>query len=242
MLISLTRTVWSNYQVWEWSNCCKHFSIGTWHSSGPSTGLPQADIKLFPQRQCPALSWHTLRQQTGPIGEHCRAGEGRSWPLCQVNKCPLPRQCVSVLSLLGWLSQSRVSFGIVTVPLRAGRPRAFPLGRRPARCTKQVQGSWLEPWKAPGVWWQPACSLLGSESVLPSSWGQVKRGCGLGDSCLEHCLRYWSPSALQTGASGAVSSTRRSRAPAARSSARRATIYSLSFRRRSHSITGLHFW
>lgn len=53
-------------------------------------------------------------------------------------------------------SQPWVSLGKVTVPLGAEKPRAFPLGRRPARCTKQIQGSWRYP---EGSWGMVAACL-----------------------------------------------------------------------------------
>lgn len=150
MLNLLTRIVWSNYQVWKWSNCCRHFSIGTWHSCGPSTGLLQADIKLFPRRQCPTLSWHSVKQRPGLIGEHCRAGEGRSWPLCQVNKCPLPHQCVCVPCLLRWLSQSRVSFWKSDCAPEGREAQGLPAGKDASQMYKAnsgklagaLEGSW----------------------------------------------------------------------------------------------------
>lgn len=70
MLLSLTRTVWSNYQVWGVEGLLQMFrQLG---SAQLEVGLIQAGIKLFLQRQCPAVSWHSFSQQAGLIQEQCK--------------------------------------------------------------------------------------------------------------------------------------------------------------------------
>lgn len=65
MLLSLTQTVWSNYQVWGAEGLLQAFlQQGL---TQLDVGLIQAGIKPFLQRQCPAVSWHSFSQQAGPI-------------------------------------------------------------------------------------------------------------------------------------------------------------------------------
>lgn len=97
-----------------------------------------------------------------------------------------------------------------------------------------AEGSWgmVAAWLLPPWLWMRAPLILGAGG----------RGLWVGRQLSGELPEVLVPLCLQMGASGAVSSTRRLRAPAARSSVRRATFYILCFRRRSHSIPGLRFW